>query len=119
MENLDPPLPKIKHEKMVRFWPSRGFILDLGDRGSLFHFNLSKHKTTVTDIKKISLLGLTREKKKMKTQPFKGLKKEHGIVLRGFKKEFLDHDVQSWFWRMKMFSQPYDASLNPVWPYRD
>ena len=108
MENLDPPLPKIKHEKMVRFWPSRGFILDLGDRGSLFHFNLSKHKTIVTDIKKISLLGLTREKKKMKTQPFKGLKKE-----------FLNHDVQSWFWRMKMFSQPYDASLNPVWPYRD
>ena len=55
----------------------------------------------------------------MKTQPFKGLKKEHGIVLRGFKKEFLNHGVQSWFWRMKMFSQPYDASLNPVWPYRD
>ena len=41
MENLDhpptPPLPKIKDEKMqermVRFWPSRGFILDLGGGG--------------------------------------------------------------------------------------
>ena len=31
MENLDPPLPpQIKDGKMVRFCPSRGFILDLG-----------------------------------------------------------------------------------------
>ena len=30
MENLDPPSPQIKDGKMARFWPSRGFILDLG-----------------------------------------------------------------------------------------
>ena len=36
MENLDPPSPpppEIKDGKMARFWPSRGFILDLGGRG--------------------------------------------------------------------------------------
>ena len=33
MENLDPPSPqKIKIGKMVRFCPSRGFILDLVGR---------------------------------------------------------------------------------------
>ena len=43
MENLDPPSPQIKDGKMARFYPSRGFILDLGgDRGLLFHFILSK-----------------------------------------------------------------------------
>ena len=30
MENPDPPSPQIKDGKMVRFCPSRGFILDLG-----------------------------------------------------------------------------------------
>ena len=36
MKNLDPPVPpppQIKDGKMARFWPSRGFILDLGGRG--------------------------------------------------------------------------------------
>ena len=35
MENLDPPPPpaQIKDAKMARFWPSRGFILDLGGIG--------------------------------------------------------------------------------------
>ena len=46
MENLDPPSPQIKDGKMARFYPSRGFILDLGggggDGGLLFHFILSK-----------------------------------------------------------------------------
>ena len=44
MENLDPPppFPKIKNGKMARSCPSRGFILDLGDGGLLFHFILSK-----------------------------------------------------------------------------
>ena len=45
MENLDPPPPpppQIKDGKMARFCPSRGFILDLGDGGLLFHFILSK-----------------------------------------------------------------------------
>ena len=42
MENLDPPSPQIKDGKMARFCPSRGFILDLGDGGLLFHFTLSK-----------------------------------------------------------------------------
>ena len=44
MENLDPPPPQIKDGKMVRFCPSRAFILHLGggDGGLLFHFILSK-----------------------------------------------------------------------------
>ena len=33
MKNLDPPPPQIKDGKMVRFCPSRAFILDLGGRG--------------------------------------------------------------------------------------
>ena len=33
MENLDPPSPQIKDGKMARFYPSRGFILDLGVGG--------------------------------------------------------------------------------------
>ena len=44
MKNLDPPPPQIKDGKMVRFCPSRAFILDLGGGGGglLFHFILSK-----------------------------------------------------------------------------
>ena len=39
-----PPPPTIKDGKMARFWPSRGFILDLAEGGSglLFNFILSK-----------------------------------------------------------------------------
>ena len=38
-----PPTPQIKGGKMVRFCPSRGFILDFGgDGGLLFHFILPK-----------------------------------------------------------------------------
>ena len=40
---LSPPPPRqIKDGKMARFCPSRGFILDLGGWGLLFHFIFSK-----------------------------------------------------------------------------
>ena len=84
MENLDPPLPKIKHEKMVRFWPSRGFILDLGDRGSLFHFNLSKHKTTVTDIKKNITFRFDKREKENEDPALQGSKKRTRHCLKRF-----------------------------------
>ena len=44
-----PPPPTIKDGKMACFWPSRGFILDLGEGGwgLLFNFILSKKSQRV------------------------------------------------------------------------